>query len=76
MNAKDYMVHTVVGGMTTDYFGFFCERCKERIDPLEFLGLVQHTPRFKGTCPVCKDTYEFKIQVMKGRHLMMENPDS
>jgi hypothetical protein len=71
MNAKDLMVHTIVGGMTTDYFAFFCEKCKVSIDPLEFLGLVRHTPWFRGTCPICNETFEFKIQVLKGRDLMM-----
>jgi len=75
MDTKRLIVHTVVGGLTTDYFGFFCEKCQTRIDPLEFLGLVRHTPMFRGICPKCKSDYVFKIQILKGRELMNKNPD-
>lgn len=74
MSFKEIMAHTLIGGMTTDYFGFYCEKCKERVDPLEFLGLDPAVPKFKGICPECKDEFEFKIQVRKGIELMNINP--
>ena len=73
MDTKELMVHTIVGGLTTDYFGFYCERCKERIDPLEFLGLVHHMPTFKLHCSKCNDTFVFKMEILKGREFMKDH---
>lgn len=41
-----------------------------------FLSLVHHAPWFRGKCLTCNETYEYKTQVMKGKHLMMENRDN
>lgn len=35
---SDLPVHNLIGGMTTDYFEFWCEECLERINGLEYYG--------------------------------------
>jgi phage FluMu protein Com len=73
MDIKELPIHTIFGGLTTDYFGFYCDTCKKRMDPLEFLGLVHHTPTFRLKCPKCKEIYVFKMDILKGREFMKEN---
>ncbi len=57
-------VHSLIGGMTTDYFEFWCEECGQPVIHLEFAGEDTVGVRLKARCEKCKRDYEFKIRVM------------
>lgn len=53
------------GGMTTDYFAFFCPKCKHEIIHGFFIDDTKSSPSIfyaKARCKECDQTYEFKLQ--------------
>jgi len=56
------------GGMTTDYFAFFCPKCNQ-----ELTGVVieEEFALYKGKarCDKCDQTYEFKLAKWHGKAL-------
>ena len=43
-------VHTFIGGMTTDYFDFWCEKCGEHINRLKFHSEDVVGVKLEATC--------------------------
>lgn len=56
-------VHSVIGGMTTDYFDFWCKECGSHINRLSFANEDIVGVRLKATCDKCHRDFEFKIKV-------------
>jgi hypothetical protein len=60
---SDLPVHNLIGGMTTDYFEFWCEDCVERINGLKYYGEDTVGVKLKAICKKCNREYIFKIRV-------------
>jgi len=56
-------LHSVIGGMTTDYFDFFCMECEAHIDRLTFYCEDSVGVQLQADCPKCGETSIFKIKV-------------
>lgn len=65
MNIEDQnpMLHSLIGGMTTDYFDFFCKECGAQIPRLDFDRLDSVGVRLMSKCEQCGATSSFKIKV-------------
>ncbi len=63
MKLSELPVHSIVGGMTTDYFDFWCNACGEHIDRLEFVSQDPVGVQLKACCPNCKELHVFKLKV-------------
>jgi hypothetical protein len=55
-------LHSLVGGMTTDYFDFFCKGCGGHINRIEFYGIDSVGVRLRSKCPECGLESIFKIK--------------
>lgn len=55
-------LHSVIGGMTTDYFDFFCEDCGTHINSVDFYGIDSVGVRLRSKCPKCGMESIFKIK--------------
>ncbi|MCP3678215.1 MAG: hypothetical protein GY721_11700 [Deltaproteobacteria bacterium] len=63
MNIEDkHTLHSVIGGMTTDYFDFFCQECGSHINEVDFYGFDSIGIRLMTQCSGCGDTSIFKIK--------------
>jgi transcription elongation factor Elf1 len=51
------------GGMTTDYFAFFCPKCEKEITGIEFLKMDGVIPVFSVKCQNCGFKTNFKMNV-------------
>ena len=60
---KNLPVHTLIGGMTTDYFDFWCEDCDAHIDGLHFASEDIVGVRLKASCPKCNKEIVFKLRI-------------
>ena len=60
-------VHSLVGGMTTDYFEFFCESCGVRIDHIEQKTEHPLVSWYEAKCPQCNTAYSFKMNIWTAR---------
>lgn len=60
---SDLPVHSIVGGMTTDYFDFWCAECGSHIDRVEFYSEDSVGLRLRAVCPQCKVESIFKLKV-------------
>lgn len=58
------MTHSLIGGMTTDYFAFWCKECGTEIPHLEFDSEDIIGVRLKSKCNGCGRESVFKINVM------------
>lgn len=56
-------VHSLIGGMTNDYFNIWCEKCEAHIDGVQFHSEDIIGVQLKATCPVCKQEHVFKLKV-------------
>lgn len=56
------MLHTVIGGLTTDYLDFFCKECGGHIDRTDFYGLDSVGVRLMTVCGACGTASIFKIK--------------
>jgi len=55
-------LHSVIGGMTTDYFDFFCRDCGAHINSLDFYGIDSVGVKLRSKCPKCEMESIFKIK--------------
>lgn len=63
MNIEDKtMLHSVIGGMTTDYFDFFCKDCGTHIDRVDFDCYDSVGVRLMTKCKGCGESHSFKIK--------------
>jgi len=53
----------LTGRMTTDYFAFFCPNCNHEIPSIVFSRMNGVVPEFSATCPECKRSFTFKMNV-------------
>jgi len=53
MNKFPQYLHSVIGGMTTDYFDFFCKECGEHIYSVDFYGIDSVGVRLRSICKKC-----------------------
>jgi DNA-directed RNA polymerase subunit RPC12/RpoP len=60
---KSHSVHSLVGGMTTDYFDFWCQKCDEQIDRLVFHSEDSVGVKLEAKCKKCNETMIFKVKV-------------
>jgi len=56
-------LHSVIGGMTTDYFDFWCQDCVEHIDRLSYYGPDIVGVQLEARCKKCNKSHVFKINV-------------
>jgi hypothetical protein len=63
MNIEDRtMLHSVIGGMTTDYFDFFCKECGAHIPYIDFYGPDSVGVKLMTKCGGCGLVSIFKIK--------------
>jgi len=63
MNIEDKTIlHSIIGGMTTDYFDFFCKECGTHIPYIDFYGLDSVGVRLMTKCDKCGEISIFKIK--------------
>jgi hypothetical protein len=63
MNIEDKTtLHSIIGGMTTDYFDFFCKECGANIPYVDFYGLDSVGVRLLTKCVGCGAVSIFKIK--------------
>lgn len=55
-------LHSVIGGMTTDYFDFFCKECGAHIPRVDFYGIDSIGVRLRSKCQGCGTEAIFKIK--------------
>ena len=48
---KNIMLHSIIGGMTTDYFDCFCKECGSNINFVDFYGLDSVGVKLFTKCP-------------------------
>jgi hypothetical protein len=60
---SDLPVHNLIGGITTDYFEFWCEECLERINGLEYYSEDIVGVKLKALCNKCNREYISKIRI-------------
>ena len=48
---KNIMLHSIIGGMTTNYFDFFCKECGSHINFVDFYGLDSVGVKLFTKCP-------------------------
>ena len=58
----ELQVHSLIGGLTTDYFEFWCKDCGQHIRSLGFAGEDVVGVRLKAKCEKCEREFEFKIR--------------
>jgi hypothetical protein len=51
-------ISTILGGISGDYFNFFCEKCGSRVR-VKFLGYETTAPKFESVCR-CGEVHRFK----------------
>jgi hypothetical protein len=51
-------MQTVVGGISDNYFNFFCEKCGSRVR-VKYIGYENTAPKFESVCR-CGETHRFK----------------
>lgn len=56
-------VHGFIGGITGDYFEFWCKECGQKVYSLEFACEDSVGVRLKAKCEKCKKDYDFKIRI-------------
>jgi hypothetical protein len=61
IKAPNYL-HSLAGGMTTDYFDFFCQGCGGHINRVEFYGIDSVGIRLRSKCIKCELEVIFKIK--------------
>ena len=54
-------MNTVIGGLSADYFNFYCEKCGEPVK-IRFLGYDPAVPRFESICK-CGEVHRFKSEI-------------
>jgi len=59
---KKHHVHSLIGGMTTDYFDIFCQNCDEIIEKLDFYGIDSVGVRLRAKCKKCGQESIFKLK--------------
>lgn len=64
MNNKDRFshLHGLIGGLTTDYFEFYCEECGSNIPRVCFYGIDTVGVRLWTKCEKCQREFIFKIK--------------
>lgn len=63
MNIKDKTnLHSIIGGMTTDYFDFFCEKCGSHINDVDFYRIDSVGVKLVSKCLNCGQVSIFKIK--------------
>jgi len=62
MNKFPQYLHSVIGGMTTDYFDFFCKEYGEHIYSVDFYGIDSVGVRLRSICKKCGRESIFKIK--------------
>jgi predicted SprT family Zn-dependent metalloprotease len=60
---SDLPVHSLIGGMTSDYFDFWCQECGEHINRLKYYGEDIVGVRLQAICSKCNREFIFKIKV-------------
>jgi predicted RNA-binding Zn-ribbon protein involved in translation (DUF1610 family) len=63
MKISELPISGLVGGLTTDYFDFWCENCGEHIDRLDFHSQDVVGVRLQAVCEKCGREFVFKIKV-------------
>ena len=68
-------LHSVIGGMTSDYFDFFCQACGDHIYSVDFYGVDSVGVRLRSKCPKCgmESIFKMKIHPPLGPIQMTEN---
>ena len=61
------IVHSVVGGMTTNYFEFFCKSCGTRIDHIHQATEHPLVSWYEAECAKCATKYSFKMNIWTAR---------
>jgi len=56
------ILHSIIGGMTTDYFDFFCKECGSNIPYIDFYGLDSVGVKMMTKCEGCGLLSIFKIK--------------
>jgi len=63
MNIKDKnILHSIIGGMTTDYFDFFCKECGSNIPYVDFYSIDSVGVKLVTKCLTCGKVSRFKIK--------------
>lgn len=57
------------GKMTTDYFAFFCGKCKARIPHITMLSHSGYVREFSAHCDRCDEESLFKLEVFERQAL-------
>ena len=62
------MLHSVIGGMTTDYFDFFCKECGTHIPYIDFYCLDSVGVKMMAKCGGCGllSIFKFKTTIELG----------
>jgi hypothetical protein len=55
-------LHGLIGGMTTDYFEFFCKEFGTHMDSINFYGFDSIGVKLTAKCSSCNREYIFKIK--------------
>ena len=56
------MLHSIIGGMTSDYFDFFCKECGAHIGDIDFYSIDIVGVRLMAKCKSCDSVSIFKIK--------------
>ena len=63
MNIEDKVsLHSIIGGMTNDYYDFFCKECGSHINCVDFYCLDIVGVQLVSKCPNCGLTSIFKMK--------------
>ena len=55
-------LHSIIGGMTSDYFDFFCKECRSHINSVDFYDLDSVGVKLVTKCLKCGLISIFKIK--------------
>lgn len=60
--SKHRLLNHIIGGITTNYFEFYCKKCGRNIRRLSFYGIDTVGVKVMAKCEECNKPYIFKIR--------------
>ena len=60
---SDLNVHSLIGGMTSDYFDFWCKECGNHINKLNYYSEDSVGVKLQAICDQCNREFVFKVKV-------------
>lgn len=59
---ENHTLHSIIGGMTNDYFDFFCKECGSHINNTDFYSLDTVGVKLVTKCDGCGNVSIFKLK--------------